>query len=67
VLRHHLERETDAVTRGRMRAKLARYLVSSAKRADTRDERQHLLREAAEVDPRVRLRVAWLRQRFAWG
>ena len=67
VLHHHLERETDAVTRGRMRAKLARYLVSSAKRADTRAERRRLLREAAEIDPRVRLRAAWLRQRFAWG
>ena len=26
-----------------------------------------LLREAAEIDPGVRLRAAWLRQRFAWG
>ncbi|MGH7336020.1 MAG: glycosyltransferase family 2 protein [Myxococcota bacterium] len=67
VLRHHLERETDADTRDRMRAKLARYLVSSAKRADTRDERRRLLREAAEIDPGVRFRAAWLRQRFAWS
>jgi glycosyltransferase involved in cell wall biosynthesis len=67
VLRHHLERETDAVTRDRMRAKLARYLVSAAKRADTRAERLRLLQEAAEIDPAVRLRAAWLRQRFAWS
>jgi glycosyltransferase involved in cell wall biosynthesis len=67
VLRHHLERESDPGTRELMRAKLARYLVSSAKRADTRDERQRLLREAAEIDPGVRFRAAWLRQRFAWS
>ena len=67
VLRYHLERETDAVTRDRMRAKLARYLVSSAKRADTRVDRRRLLREAAEIDPGVRFRAAWLRQRFAWS
>ena len=67
VLRHHLERATDAATRDRMRAKLARYLVSSAKRADTRDERRRLLREAAEIDPGVRFRAAWIRQRLAWS
>ncbi len=67
VLRHHLERETDAATRDRMRAKLARYLVSSAKRAETREERRRLLREAVEIDPAVRFRAAWLRQRWAWG
>jgi len=67
VLRHHLERETDAATRDRMRAKLARYLVSSAKRADTRDERRRLLSEAAEIDPGVRFRAAWIRQRLAWS
>ncbi len=67
VLRHHLEHEADPTTRDRMRAKLARYLVSSAKRADTRDERRRLLREAAEIDPGVRFRAAWLRQRFAWS
>lgn len=67
VLRHHLERETDALTRDRMRSKLARYLVSAAKRADTREERRRLLQEAAAIDPAVRFRAAWLRQRFAWG
>jgi glycosyltransferase involved in cell wall biosynthesis len=67
VLRAHLERETDAASRERMRRKLARYLVSSAKRADTPGERRALLGEAAAVDPRVRLRAAWLRQRFGWG
>jgi glycosyltransferase involved in cell wall biosynthesis len=67
VLRHHLERETNAIMRDRMRAKLARYLVSSARRADSRDERRRLLRDAVEIDPGVRFRAAWLRQRFAWG
>ena len=45
--------------------KLARYLVSSAKRAETRSERLELLREAAAIDPAVRFRAAWLRQRWA--
>jgi hypothetical protein len=64
VLRHHPELETNDEIRDRMRAKLARYLVSSAKRADTREERRSLLREAAEIDPGVRFRAAWLRQRL---
>lgn len=67
IFRHYLERETDRSTRDRLRAKLARYLVSSAKRAETRAERLALLREAAEIDPGVRFRAAWLRQRFAGG
>ena len=67
VLRHHLERQTDAPLRDEMRRKLARYLVSSAKRADNPKERRQLLDEAAEVDSRVRFRAAWLRQRFGFG
>ncbi len=67
VLRAHLERQTDPARRARMRRKLARYLVSSAKRADTASQRRALLDEAASVDPRVRLRAAWLRQRFGLG
>lgn len=65
VLRHHLERETDAELRARMRRKLARYMVSWAKRAESRRERQDLLAQAAETDPRVRFRAAWLRQRLS--
>jgi glycosyltransferase involved in cell wall biosynthesis len=67
IFRHYLEQETDRTTRDRLRAKLARYLVSSAKRAETRPERLELLREAAEIDPGVRFRAAWLRQRFTGG
>ena len=67
VLRHHLDDETDAGARSRMRHKLARYLVSVAKRAGSDEERRNLLEEAAAVDPGVRFRAAWLRQRFAWG
>jgi hypothetical protein len=67
IFRHHLERETDPATRERLRGKLARYLVSSAKRAETRSERLQLLREAAEIHPAVRFRAAWLRQRWAGG
>jgi glycosyltransferase involved in cell wall biosynthesis len=67
VFRAHLEREEDPVLRDRMRGKLARYLVSAAKRAETPRERRALLAEAADVDPRVRLRAAWLRQRFGIG
>ena len=67
VLRHHLEREPDSERQSAMRRKLARYLVSSAKRAENREERRRLLDEAADVDPSVRFRSAWLRQRFGWG
>ena len=67
VLRAHLEGETDPTRRTLMRRKLARYLVSSAKRADTAAQRRAFLDEAADVDPRVRLRTAWLRQRFGFG
>jgi glycosyltransferase involved in cell wall biosynthesis len=67
VLRAHLERETDATRRAHMRRKLARYLVSSAKRAETAAQRRAFLDEAAAVDPKVRLRAAWLRQRFGLG
>ena len=67
IFRHYLEQERDRDTRERLRAKLARYLVSSAKRAETRAERLELLREAAAVDPRVRFRAAWLRQRLGWS
>jgi glycosyltransferase involved in cell wall biosynthesis len=67
VLRHHLERESDEATRERMRSKLARYMVSAAKRAATPAERRRLLDEAAATDPRVRFRAAWIRQRFGLG
>ena len=67
VLRAHLDRETDPALRARMRRKLARYLVSAAKRADTGAERRALLAEAVDVDPRVRFRAAWLRQRLGLG
>lgn len=64
VLRHHLERETDAALRDRMRRKLARYMVSAARRAESRRERHDLLAQAAATDPGVRFRAAWLRQRL---
>ncbi|MEM7411493.1 MAG: glycosyltransferase [Myxococcota bacterium] len=67
VLRAHLEREPDPERQEAMRSKLARYLVSSAKRAENKEERRRLLEEAAAVDPRVRFRSAWLRQRLGFG
>ncbi len=67
VLRRHLEAEADEPLRARMRGKLARYLVSSAKRAESAAERRRLLEQAADLDPQVRFRAAWLRQRFGLG
>ena len=69
VLRRHLEaadiaEALDPELRGKLRRKVARYLVSVAKRAASRQELDALLAEAAAVDPAVRLRGSYLRLRW---
>lgn len=62
VLRRHLEeRELTDELRAILKRKIARYLISVAKRAEDREELRALLSEAAELDPSCRFRGAYLK------
>ena len=67
VLTKHLEifgDRFDEGLSGRLRRKVARYKISIAKRSESREESQTLLREALELDPSLKFKPSFMKMRL---